>query len=320
MDVLIVRTKLQAIIALELLDREKISKRFIFISWLDHRGKETTQTENIYDNIKKRSFLNLEIVESEGFLFNFIKLYFISLTTSLLFSKFIFAIIDSNTLALVKKFNPLIRIESFDDGAANFVKISDYFKDSPLPDNKTLRRKALNFIFPNSCSHFLRRKISHHYSIYRNKENILEQDKTSYVDIDFSKYLLEKEKNLLKDFAKEELNILVGTTFLNEFKRTGINFLEIIQNEYVDIIDLIILHPRDDSDIKEIKSSRRFESPAEAIVDFFVKNHKVKKINLYHFRSSCIVSLLGKNKIDTVDLWTESKLSLWDDPSRDFFQ
>lgn len=320
MDVIIVRTKLQALIALELVKIGKVSKNFIFISWVDFPNMEKNQHESFYDALINKSFFSLNVVETEGFIKNFTVIYLMSLLSFFTSSKFFFAIIDSNILALTKKLNPFLHIETFDDGIANIIDGSEYFGKKALQSNNTFRRRALNLIFPRGCKVYIRNKIKRHFTIYKDTQNIVDRNKLQCIDLDYSHYLIKKDKNYLNQYLKKEVNLMVGTTFDEYIKEYNNDFIEFIRETNIYKYDLIISHPRDFSDIRNFQSTREFESPAESIINFFLKNSKVNKVNLFHFRSSCIIHFKHNNKINLIDLWTESGLTLWDDPSRELFK
>ena len=140
MDILFVRTKLQASIALNLIETGEISNRFIFIKNFWKTAEEDAhQIQDAYLKISKKAVFTSFFIEAKGTTKSTVFIWLLSLIPIITNGKFLFAGINLYSFALVAKFNPFLKINTFDDGSANVRSYSIYFNEDPLPTSKKNR-------------------------------------------------------------------------------------------------------------------------------------------------------------------------------------
>ena len=308
MDIIFVRTKLQALIVLNLLTEKLISKKFIFVKC--HRNDINEDSEEIsfvYNKIENKAFYTTHLVEENGLIRCSLQVYFLSILALISCGKFFLAGINYYGFSIAAKFNPLIKIITFDDGTANFNKNSTYFKHEKLDDNLSVRRSFLNFVFPHGASFFLKKKIILHYTIFKNIKNIVPRNKLKHIKINWNNHLSNEDLLFLKRFIKSEVSVLIGTVFQDiepsikshEQTRKSIKNFE---QRFLSKIDFIISHPRDSSNFSRLKISRSFHGPAESVITFLHNQSLVEKINIYHFRSTAILTIKAFSKVKLFDI------------------
>ena len=312
MDIIFVRTKLQALIVLNLLAEKLISKNFIFVKC--HRNDINEDSEEIsffYNKIEKQALYSTHLVEKNGLVRCSLQIYLVSILAIIFCGKFFLAGITAYSFSIVAKLNPLIKIITFDDGMANYYKNSKYFKHEKLPDNLSVLRSFLNFLFPHGSSSFLRKKIILHYTIFKNFENIVPSKKLKHIKIDWNSHLSNEDLLFLNKFVKSEISVLIGTVFDDMEPTTKSdeqvrNSIKNFEQKFLSKIDFIISHPRDSSNFSRLKISRSLNGTAESAIGFLQNQSLVKKINIYHFRSTAILTIMTFSKVKLFDMFADT--------------
>jgi len=128
-DIIFVRTKLQALVVLNLLTEDLISKNFIFVKCHQNDIDEDPEEINFfYNKIEKKAFYTTHLVEANGLIRGSLQVYLLSILALISCGKFFLASINYYGFSIAAKLNPLIKIITFDDGISNFYKNSDYFR------------------------------------------------------------------------------------------------------------------------------------------------------------------------------------------------
>ena len=307
MDIIFVRTKLHALIVLNLISKDLISKNFIFVKhhWKDV-NEDSKKNDFFYSKIEGKAFYTTCLVEKNGLIRCSLQVYLLSILAFISCGKFYLAGLIYYPYSVAAKLNPLLKIITFDDGMANIQKDSTnpFFSNKPFGDSSSVLRSLLNFVFPNGPAFFIRKKIILHYTIYKNFENIVPREKLKYIKIDWESYLSNEDVLFLNRFIKSEVSLLIGTVFQepeasrlkNERKR---NFVKNFQKEFLPKLDLIINHPRDCSNISQLKIAKSFHGTAESVIEFLQNQSTVNKINIIHLGTSSahIVKTFSKVKI-----------------------
>ena len=307
MDIIFVRTKLHALIVLNLISKDLISKNFIFVKhhWKDV-NEDSKKNDFFYSKIEGKAFYTTCLVEKNGLIRCSLQVYLLSILAFISCGKFYLAAIRTYAISIAAKLNPLLRIVTFDDGLDNIFRESDnpFFLKKALDDNSSFFRGFLNFLFPHGSASFLRKKTILHYTIFKNIGNIVPKEKLKYIKVNWESYLSNEDMLFLKGFVKSEVSILIGTPFQevehsrlrDERKR---NFIKNFQKEFLPEIDLIISHPRDSSNISHLKIAESFHGTAESVIKFLQNQSMVNKINILHFgtTSAPIIRTLSKVKI-----------------------
>jgi len=303
MDIVFVRTKLQATIVNNLIDRGLIGRKFIFVkNYWKNTEEDSQHVYNAYDQLATKAKYTSYFIEQEGIIRNTFFIWILSLIACLSGGKFFFAGINLYSFALVRKFNPFLKIHTFDDGAANIRNTTIYFSETPLPKNNKLSRRFINALLPNGAAFYTRQKISKHFSIYPHKDNIVPTSKIEFIDLDWNKDLSTADKQIIHERIKPEFNILIGTA-PHEHRDNVVSFLK---RKYQDHFDLILLHPRDTSEVQMWKNAFHFESLAEGLIAYLISISDVKKCNIYHFNSSALDTIEENPKLYFINLLEEA--------------
>ena len=314
MDIIFVRHKLHALIVINLIAENFISKNFIFVRqhWKEI-NEDSEKNDFFYKMLEEKAFYTIHTVEQRGLIKSVIQIYLLSILAFISSGKFYLAAITSYAYAIVTKLNPLLKIITFDDGMSNIKKDSHnpYFSNKALDDNFSILRSFLIFLFPDGTSSFMRKKTILHYTIYNDFENIVPREKLKYIKIDWESYLSNEDILCLNRFLKSEVSLLIGTVFpetthsrlQDERKR---NFVKNFQKEFLPKFDLIISHPRDSSSFSRLKISRNFHGLAESVIRFLQNQSMVKQINVYHFKSTAILTIKTLSKVKLYDIFADS--------------
>jgi len=296
MNYLVVRTKLQAIISLRLLEYGYIKKPFIFISLYQYSVDEDNESVAFYyDKIRSFACEERTIVQSAGFV-KYVLLFVLCFFRSFVSRGYIFiSSIDFYPIAIAARIFPFIRIMSFDDGAANILNIENsYFNESPLQGNN-IKRRIAKLILPYGAAQYMREKITSHYTIYPGFINIVDDNKLIPIRI--------KWKNELSniDIASLPLNvkkILLGTDYRVEgiyYKDKKIKDIALF---YYSLVDVYLPHPME-SIFSAGEKTINIMAPAEAVIDYYSEKNN---ITVYHFNSSAVFPFILNSNITFVDL------------------
>ena len=309
MDIIFVRHKLHALIAITLIAENLISKNFIFVRHcLEDVNENPVMGDFFYKMIEEKAFYTMYIVEKNGLIKSYLQIYLLSILAFISCGKFYLAGIVYYPYSAAAKLNPFLKIITLDDGMANIQQESSnpYFSNKPFGDSSSVLRSLLNFVLPNGPSFFIRKKIILHYTIYKNFENIVPREKLKYIKIDWESYLSNEDVLFLKRFMKSEVSLLIGTVFSEqenfkeEHKR---NFVKNFQKEFLPKIDLIISHPRDRSNISQLKIAESFHGTSESVIEFLQNQSMVNKINVYHLGTSSAPIIKTFSKVKLYDIF-----------------
>jgi len=313
MDIIFVRTKLHALIVLNLISKDLISKNFIFVKhhWKDV-NEDSKKNNFFYSKIEGKAFYTTHLVEKRGLIRCSLQVYLLSILALISCGKFFLAGINYYGFSIAAKFNPLIKIITLDEGMANILQESSnpYFSNKPLGDSSSILRSLLNFLLPNGPAFFIKKKIILHYTIYKNFENIVPREKLKYIKIDWESYLSNEDVLFLNRFIKSEVSLLIGTVFDEKFEKFNSkkdeqkrNFLKNFQKEFLPKLDLIISHPRDRSNIPQLKIAKSFHGTSESVVEFLQNQSMVNKINVYHLGTSSTPIIKTFSKVKLYDIF-----------------
>ena len=306
MDIIFVRNKLPALIVINLIAENLISKNFIFVRHcLEDVNENPVMGDSFYKMIEEKAFYTMHIVEKKGLIRCYLQVYLLSILAFISCGKFYLAGITYYPYSIAAKLNPLLKIITFDDGMANIQKDSTnpFFSNKKLDDNLSVRRRLLNFVFPDGPAFFIRKKTMLHYTIYKHFENIVPREKLKYIKIDWESYLSDEDVLFLNRFIKSEVSLLIGTVFQETENTRQVererNFVKNFQKEFLPKLDLIIAHPRDRSNISQLKIAKSFHGTSESIIGFLQNQSVVNKINIIHLGTSSapIVKTFSKVKI-----------------------
>lgn len=296
MDILFVRTKLQASIALNLIETGEISNRFIFIkNFWKNAEEDSHQIQDAYLKISKKAVFTSFFIEANGTTKSTVFIWLLSLIPIITNGKFLFAGINLYSFALVAKFNPFLKINTFDDGSANIRSYSIYFNEEPLPTSKKIGTLIVNKFFKKGAAFYNRQRTLQHFSIYPGKENIVPKSKIKFINLDLS--IDDRDTSRLSKVIKPKMRVLIGTTLEHPC-----NIFSFLKRNFENSFDLVILHPRDLSSLRLWKNAYHFHSIAENIISYLESLSIVTDLEIYHFDSSVTLSLKNSKKINLINV------------------
>ncbi len=111
MDIIFERTKLQAIVVLNLISNNLISKKFIFEK--DYKkdiNEDSEKNDFFYKMLEEKAFYTTHLVEKKGLIRCSLQVYLLSILAFLSTGKFYLAAIRSYAFSIAAKLNPLLKI------------------------------------------------------------------------------------------------------------------------------------------------------------------------------------------------------------------
>ncbi|QNS16152.1 glycosyltransferase family 52 [Mannheimia bovis] len=174
------------------------------------------------------------------------------------------------------KFNEL---NTFDDGAANIVPSSIFYKE----ENIGLNRKLINMFLGNKYSVEKLKNLSKtHYTIYQGFSNIIEN--TVYVDLINTKELSGSELENSK-----VVNILLGQPIFEREDDKNIALAEKVIKVFD--IDLYLPHPREKYKLDNVE----YIDTNLILEDYIFQEFSHKKCRVYTYFSSAVINILNKS-------------------------
>lgn len=296
MDIVFVRTKLQSRIVLNLIENNQINSNFLFIkNFWKSKNEDSKNVLLSYDNISEIAKFTYYFVEKDGVIRNSLMLWLLSVLATLTGGRFFFAGINLYSFAIARRFNPFLKIHTFDDGAANIRPTTIYYSEEPLSINKVSNR-LVNLLFPKGSAYYLRSKINVHHSIYQGKNNVVPISKINYLDFKWDQENL-NDQNIIFNLLKSKMNILIGSS-MHEHEWNAMGLLE---RNYLETFDLIILHPRDQSSLNRWPNAYHFESLAEDIINNILSSGLTHELNIYHLGSSVEDAFIKNDHISSLN-------------------
>jgi hypothetical protein len=295
MDYLFVRTKLQGVIALELIRSGVIRKPFVFTPmYRISAGEDTASVQVLYQTIAREAYRVRPLIEASGLFRNSAQLAEDLLACWLTRGTVFVSVVNSYAVAVALKTNPFCTLMSFDDGTANVeVRDNSYLSLNPLPAGGVKRWLARK-LFPNGAAAYCRSRISKHFTIYPDRPNIVSPDKLVSVELRWSLLLSESDKRRVPDTVRK---ILIGTVY-DEVKaehwRPGFEWA-------ISRCDLYLPHPREKT--RHCHSDKVLETgaPAESLISYLLERG-APSLTLYHFGSSVALSFVAHPNVVCVDL------------------
>ncbi|WP_416406701.1 glycosyltransferase family 52 [Acinetobacter baumannii] len=170
---------------------------------------------------------------------------------------------------------------TYDDGAANVVKNSIYFKQTFMSKLKDILFKLMGVEFNLNKIKKISRK---HYTIYKGIQNIVEQ--TEYISI------IEKKEDNRNISVDQEIKIFLGQPLKDIDKNFDVLALKKLL--VMEGINYHFRHPRetDEAFFEEIKTSYIFE-------DFFAKElSKYRKVIIYALSSTAALNIISLDNVE----------------------
>ena len=206
------------------------------------------------------------------------------------------ASIDNRYVQLIASILKNANFFTFDDGLANLNYKGSYHKDEILSKMKLFLWGIIGVSF---FAQNFRRKSKTHYSLYKNKKNII--DKVEYISLFDAVY--QKKCN-----SDAEVNIFLGQPIHEVNKKADDDYVNAIIEKFN--IDTYFPHPREsysiNNKIEVISSDLIFE---DYVLKFYSDNLNIKKINIFTFFSTAILNL---ENLDFVQCYAIYDISYFD--------
>ena len=295
MDYLVVRTKLQAFIALELLGRGVISRPFVFVPlYRTDINEDSESVRLLYKRIASLACREEPMVQATGLVKNTARLTAHALRCTLSGGTFFAAVVNLYPLALALKLIGRVKFVSFDDGTANTqVRSDSYHTEEPLPGNG-LKRAVARWLFPQGAAKYVRSRIDKHYTIFPGRRNIVPEAKLATLKLDWSTLARTADLEALRLPVSA---VLIGSVYA-EIPDSRVPWL---YQWALERSDLYLPHPRQPKrppgDIQVIDCG----APAESVIDYLLDRTE-GALTLYHFNSSVALTYEGHRRIISVDL------------------
>lgn len=289
MDVVYVRTKLQALIALDLLRRGDINKSYVLVKLFQYHVDEDHEAVYFhYRKLEERAAVIFSDVTAGGVFRSLAIALLACLVARLSGGKVFNANITLVPLALAMKVVKGTTFCSFDDGFANIVPDqSPYYSYEPLSGTSYTRR-VLRRLLPKGAAWFVRQHIHTHFSIYPGRKNIVSSDQVVMIDLCWQSLLTSEDREKLDG---KYTAVLIGTKY-DEWP-PNVDARKIVQ-ELKDKVDLYLPHPRE-SHILIPNRAVRLDAPAEAAIAYLAETCRIR---VYHLDSSVAFPFVANSNVD----------------------
>ena len=249
MNIFIVRTRLQALIIKKILEVENKSPYVLVLCYQNNKREDSSEVYDLYESIKTDSIFSMNVLSRDKISVNILKYFFLHLLSYMTRGKVLLAGIDSYPFAISSRIFPFSTINTFDDGAANFLSYSKYFRETSL-HRKGIKGLIDNTLFPKGGAKYLRGRTKCHYTIFPSLNNIVDSNKIINLEWNWSELLDNKD---LKKIPSDTNVILLGTAFHD------LSQMEYLQSKVLRLlcdIDLYIMHPRERLWLEDTKLKR----------------------------------------------------------------
>lgn len=296
MDHIIIRTKLQAVIAKQLL-ADGFAKPEPHLIFLIKDGEppldqffESASTPDAKVTTLKRQRL--------GFMITFFRIYLIFQRCKKRKENLFVANINSYPVALALKLTPNFEICTFDDGSANVQKDSLFFSDKPELSDK-FRTLLARILFPYGSCHFVRTRIAEHYTIYPGADNIVSRSKTRALSVNWQGLIAPTDRSTLPGEVKR---IFLGTVYGEPlFRKKAL----IDPQKAIEWSDLYIPHPRQPEGESPKIHPKLSKYLAETLIGHYAS---LSKITVAHYGSSSVIPYAKDPNVDLINLYETSEL------------
>jgi hypothetical protein len=295
MNFVCIRTKLQAIIAMEMIKQGVIGKPYVFVRLFQFTEIEDHwSVRRFYDQISRLAFMTFSVNQSRGLFLNSAIMFVIATIASITNGKLFLASIDLYPLAMALKVNVFAKLVTFDDGTANIqIRSSSYHSEEPLVGD-SVKRKIARWLFPEGARRFCRDRIIEHYTIYPHHNNIVDSNKLRAIKVDWKATLQESDISRLDRGVKV---VMLGAVY-EELLCNG--WKELFDKAYIQC-DIYLPHPRERRIPADSSKVIECEAPAEAVISFLLHEYS-NKVTLLHFNSSVALSFAENTRVLSVNL------------------
>jgi hypothetical protein len=291
MDLVIAGTKLQCLIAREMISKGVISRSFILVLLPIEGELSAPRVEPHYRTFLIQSSRAVIVIShAEPYLYALGRLLLWSFVASGSGGRCFTANINSYLVAGVIWVNKWLPLVTFDEGAYNIKSGRVLFDRSPL-DGTNLKRRIAQLLFPQGATAFTLSRALHHYTIFEGIPNVA-GEKARCLGVQWQEYLDELDRDRLPPRVNR---IMIGAC-LQGFpdRERALKSFEMHNST----CHMFLPHPRDKV-IGSTNNRFEFDSPAEAIVQHYAE---MGEVLVFHFDSTIEYTLRGKRNIALCNL------------------
>lgn len=287
MDVFLIRTRLQALIAGRLVGEGLAARRYgvVFIYRQD-TDEGAASVRDAYLALERDARFSLRIASNRSFAGTTGVFLVMFLLASLSRGRVFFAGVDSYPTAIAARLAPFAKFSTFDDGSANAFQDSKYYSDQPL-EGRGLKRQLSRLLFSQGSASWLRKRVQAHYTILPGLPNIVEPGRLTTLAWDWRDHLVAEDLPKLPS-GGQSLTVTLGIAGDRREKLPAL----------LERSDLYILHPRE-ADWSASPKMVRLGSPAEAVLLFLSER---RTVTVYHFNSTVNYTLAGRPNIRFINV------------------
>ena len=295
MHVVLIRTRLQALVAREIMSQFYENDRWLAVfTYQIGTDEDAPEVYEVYREIREKSTASLRVVAGRGLIRTTVKFMMLLCLAAFTRGKVFLAGIDSYPFSLAAKCIWFASVCTFDDGSANILSCSRMFREAPLLGDGFKARVA-RAAFPKGCCHWLRQRTDTHYTIFPGFENIVSEDRLVNMDWSWQRFFYASDFNVVPQSVQR---IILGIPRRGEAEYKVSNAL---LASYLPYVDLYIMHPRE-RDWDSSEKCVRLKSPAEAVLERLAER---RPLTVFHFGSTVSLSLRGNASITFVDIRTD---------------
>lgn len=296
MDRVLLRTKLQAVIARAMIDAGQLAPDACLYEI--HDGPRDASGVHLRE--QRRLFAGLPVRHRSvprhrlGAAGMAAWLWLLLLRTRLAGGRLFAANLHWASLGLALRLQPGARIHSYDDGSANVQRRPHSFLWEAPSTRRGPGGWLSRLLFPSGVACFTRSRIVRHATIYPELENVVPADRLDRVRVDWSRLLVPEDAARLPQGVHR---ILVGSVFDELNQRLATPVTDDVVKRAVAWAGLYIPHPRQPT--PGAADSLMMRYPVEAIVEHYARRQPVV---LAHFDSSAALPFADDPRVTCINL------------------
>jgi hypothetical protein len=296
-DLVFVTSKLQAVIASQLIQYSFISRRYLFVGIAPSVNDLAFYTK-LFQELRQGAIFSIILSQDLPAHKVFPWIYICTLIAKLCRGAVFLASYNYFYFPLAFRLALLPQIKSFDDGLANLDRNSTLSQNLDAP--RCFPTGLYHYLFPHGYMNYMRSTITHHFTIYTQKHGVTTRCRTTYIPINWLDQLKSSEIKLLPQaISNQPFHILLGAPYQDIVRYYKVSASEIgdILSSLLPSVNLYIPHPRNSLQyFRQINypahaHSNKLSSPAEAIIAYYLAD-KCSNLVVTHFNSSAVLPFL----------------------------
>ena len=298
MDIVVARTRLQALIISNLIGSGVVQRPFLFVKLHQfHINEDHHSVYAAYERISKEASFSLSFVSAFGLAWPIFSMICLCWVCMLSRGRIFVSSINWLPFAISLRLTPFAKVYSFDDGSANVNTASVLYNMFPAAGDG-LRRRILRFLFREGHCLYVRRRITKHYTIFEHKKNIVKHSRVCKLRWNWSDFLDPQDVECLPSNVS---TVVLGTVLQDVEDGTLLEKLQDLTSK----CDIYIKHPREREREREVAAMPgalrlSLSSPAESVLEYIARD---RKIVVYHVNSTVAMSAMRfRHNMSFVDI------------------